>query len=204
VYFTPLAFNFFWCNNFVFSEVGEVSHFYLQYILRCLTTVPSTAAQGTNSHSRFTLRSQFPFSPAFLCALLLLRLPQIPTREHGGATALCDGAIHVDYMNVFNPQYIRFVDALSWTLRCIGGDSAMGDAIVMPTRCQLKIELTWRRDALHSTLLQPLQYHKTLWAVSHYHPIRFITFCSPVIAYLDLVAPCCTRSSSTVFKKIVP
>ena len=43
------------------------------------------------------------------------------------------GAIHVDYMNVFNPQYIRFVDVLSWALRCIGGDGAMCDAIVMRT-----------------------------------------------------------------------
>lgn len=29
MYFSPLAFKFFWCNNFVFSEVGGVSHLYL-------------------------------------------------------------------------------------------------------------------------------------------------------------------------------
>jgi len=87
----PLWFSiFFWCNNFAFSEVGGVSHLYLYSPM--FNYVLSTAAQGNNPHFRFTLPSQFPFFPAFLCALLLLQLPQIPVR----ATALCDSAIHVD------------------------------------------------------------------------------------------------------------
>jgi hypothetical protein len=43
---------------------------------------------GDQSHFRFTLPPDISISSRLLCALLLLRLPQIPVRRQGGATAV--------------------------------------------------------------------------------------------------------------------
>jgi len=100
----PFGFQFFFCNILVFREVGGVSHLYLQYILRCLTTVLSTAAQGTNPHFRFTLPSQFPRLSLCLTFITIASDTSYGTRRGECPLRWCH-TCRLD--ECFNPQYIR-------------------------------------------------------------------------------------------------